>query len=75
MAIGTLFLNVNGDLVPFDDLDGAEQAFHAALPPWEAVEFGLDLREYVGRYRSEVARADFDEARSRAGAEVGPTTR
>jgi hypothetical protein len=55
-----MYLSTSGDLVSWDALDEAEQAFHTLPRPWEVAEFGLDVREYVRHYWNEVALAEFN---------------
>jgi hypothetical protein len=46
---------VAGDLVPWDDLNEAERAYHFTPPPWVAVEFGMSVAEYCTKFWSDVA--------------------
>lgn len=58
------YLSASGDLVPFDHLDEAEQAFHGNVKPWVVTEFGMTLAEYVCWHWNQVAWHEtyFDDA-------------
>jgi len=56
---GGEFVNAAGDLVSWEALDEAEQAYHSTPTPWVVSEYGLSLLEYVCWYWNEAALAEF----------------
>jgi len=49
------YLSASGDLVPWDDLDDAERAYHSTPPPWVVAEHGMTLAEYARWHWNEIA--------------------
>jgi hypothetical protein len=58
-----LYLNADGDLVWWADLDAAERSFYSDPKPYIVTEFGLNVAEYVAKIRAdEVLASVYDDS-------------